>query len=63
MNVAQQLDMLQVLDLEMDRLKTQAAAIRAAVAEPASLAEARDVLQKAEAQIGQGAKGLPRPRL
>ena len=56
MNVAQQLDMLQVLDLEMDRLKTQAAAIRAAVAEPDSLAEARDVLQKAEAQLDKARK-------
>ena len=56
MQVAHQLDMLQALDLELDRLRAQAATVRATMTEPASLAEARDALQKAESQLEKARK-------
>ena len=56
MNVAQQLDMLQAVDLELDRLNAQAAAVRAAMAEPASLSDARDAVHKSDAQLEKARK-------
>jgi hypothetical protein len=56
MNASQQLDMLQTLDLELDRLKSQAAAARASMSEPGSLSDARDSLQKTETQLEKARK-------
>lgn len=56
MNVAQQLDMLQDLDLELDRLRGQLAAIRAQMAQPTTLQDAQTALRQAEARLQQARK-------
>ena len=56
MHVAQQLEMLQNLDLELDRLKAQAAEIRAAVIEPPALSETREALRQIESQMDKARK-------
>jgi uncharacterized protein len=48
MNTAQQLDELQTLDLELDRLRGQVATLQASQAEPPAIQAARDVLPQAD---------------
>ncbi len=48
MNIAQQLDALQALDLELDRLRSQVLTVQAGQAEPPTIPAARDALAQAE---------------
>jgi uncharacterized protein len=56
MNIAQQLDILQDLDLDIDRLRNQLAAIQAGYAEPASLIDARDAATQADGRLSKARK-------
>jgi outer membrane PBP1 activator LpoA protein len=48
MNIAQQLDALQALDLDLDRLRGQLATVQASQSEPPTIQAARDALAHAD---------------